>query len=78
MLTECGWARSGPPRVKAEPAPRDKPVAHDQLEPLAAEGRQIAGLLGDARSRLEYIARLTGEAAEKVLNRVDEAKIEQE
>lgn len=34
--------------------------------------------LPDARSRLEYIARLTGEAAEKVLNRVDEAKAEQE
>lgn len=34
--------------------------------------------LPDARSRLQYIARLTGEAAEKVLNRVDEAKLEQE
>jgi chemotaxis protein CheZ len=34
--------------------------------------------LPDARSRLEYIARLTGEAAEKVLNRVDEAKVEQD
>lgn len=34
--------------------------------------------LPDARSRLEYIARLTGEAAEKVLNRVDEAKMEQD
>lgn len=34
--------------------------------------------LPDARSRLEYISRLTGEAAEKVLNRVDEAKLEQE
>ncbi len=34
--------------------------------------------LPDARSRLEYIARLTGEAAEKVLNRVDEAKAEQD
>ncbi|HEX5804850.1 MAG TPA: protein phosphatase CheZ [Macromonas sp.] len=33
--------------------------------------------LPDARTRLEYIARLTGEAAEKVLNRVDEAKAEQ-
>jgi chemotaxis protein CheZ len=33
--------------------------------------------LPDARSRLEYIARLTGEAAEKVLNRVDEAKAAQ-
>lgn len=34
--------------------------------------------LPDARSRLQYIARLTGEAAEKVLNRVDEAKVEQD
>lgn len=34
--------------------------------------------LPDARSRLQYIARLTGEAAEKVLNRVDEAKAEQD
>jgi chemotaxis protein CheZ len=33
--------------------------------------------LPDARSRLQYIARLTGEAAEKVLNLVDEAKAEQ-
>ena len=33
--------------------------------------------LPDARTRLQYIARLTGEAAEKVLNRVDEAKSEQ-
>jgi chemotaxis protein CheZ len=33
--------------------------------------------LPDARSRLEYIARLTGEAAEKVLNLVDEAKEDQ-
>ena len=30
--------------------------------------------LPDAQSRLSYIARLTGEAAEKVLNRVDQAK----
>jgi len=33
--------------------------------------------LPDARSRLHYIARLTGEAAEKVLNLVDEAKADQ-
>jgi len=30
--------------------------------------------LPDAKSRLSYIAKLTGEAAEKVLNRVDQAK----
>jgi len=34
------------------------------------------GQLPDAKSRLAYIARLTGEAAEKVLNRVDSAKVE--
>jgi chemotaxis protein CheZ len=33
-----------------------------------------AGEIPDAKSRLSYIARLTGEAAEKVLNRVDLAK----
>lgn len=43
------------------------PVLQDAVEELP-----------DARSRLEYIARLTGDAAEKVLNRVDEAKAEQE
>ena len=32
------------------------------------------GELPDAQSRLSYIARLTGEAAEKVLNRVEQAK----
>lgn len=30
--------------------------------------------LPDAQSRLSYIARLTGEAAEKVLGRVEQAK----
>ena len=40
--------------------------------------RDAAEELPDARDRLQYIARLTGEAAEKVLNRVDEAKAEQE
>ena len=33
--------------------------------------------LPDAQSRLSYIARLTGEAAEKVLNRVEQAKAQQ-
>jgi len=40
--------------------------------------KDAVGELPDARSRLEYIARLTGEAAEKVLNLVDEAKAEQQ
>jgi chemotaxis protein CheZ len=51
---------------------------HDTLQQLgvmpklqtAAEG------LPDARSRLTYIARKTGEAADKVLNSVDQAKAE--
>lgn len=34
--------------------------------------------LPDAQSRLSYIARLTGEAAEKVLSQVEQAKQEQE
>ena len=49
---------------------------HDTLRELGlAEKLQgTASELPDARSRLSYIARLTGEAAEKVLNRVDQAK----
>lgn len=49
---------------------------HDALHELGyAERLQgTAGELPDAKSRLSYIARLTGEAAEKVLNRVDQAK----
>ena len=34
--------------------------------------------LPDARSRLNYVAKKTGEAAEKVLNSVDQAKAEHE
>ena len=41
---------------------------------LAEKLHGTAEELPDARSRLTYIARLTGEAAEKVLNRVDQAK----
>lgn len=40
--------------------------------------RGTMGELPDAKSRLSYIARLTGEAAEKVLNRVEQAKTEQD
>ncbi|WP_019576268.1 protein phosphatase CheZ [Curvibacter lanceolatus] len=40
--------------------------------------RGTMGELPDAKSRLPYIARLTGEAAEKVLNRVELAKSEQD
>lgn len=49
---------------------------HDSLNELgyADKLRGSMGELPDARSRLSYIARLTGEAAEKVLNRVEQAK----
>jgi chemotaxis protein CheZ len=49
---------------------------HDSLNGLGLT-EQIKGSVGelpDAKTRLAYIARLTGEAAEKVLNRVDHAK----
>ena len=49
---------------------------HDSLNELgyAEKLRGSMGELPDAQSRLSYIARLTGEAAEKVLNRVEQAK----
>jgi chemotaxis protein CheZ len=49
---------------------------HDTLRELglADKLQGTAAELPDAKSRLTYIARLTGEAAEKVLNRVDQAK----
>lgn len=49
---------------------------HDALNGLGLTDK-VKGLTGeipDAKDRLSYIARLTGEAAEKVLNRVDQAK----
>ena len=49
---------------------------HDSLQGLGLteKVKDWAGELPDAKSRLSYIARLTGEAAEKVLNQVDQAK----
>lgn len=49
---------------------------HDALNELgyADRLRSSMGELPDAQSRLSYIARLTGEAAEKVLGRVEQAK----
>lgn len=49
---------------------------HDSLSGLGLTEKLqgTASELPDAKSRLTYIARLTGEAAEKVLNRVDQAK----
>jgi len=50
---------------------------HDALNGLGLTDKvkTWAGEIPDARSRLSYIARLTGEAAEKVLNNVDQAKV---
>lgn len=53
---------------------------HDALQKLGYD-KQIENSLGalpDARSRLTYIAKLTGEAAEKVLNTVDAAQAQQD
>ena len=49
---------------------------HDSLNELgfAEMLRNSMGELPDAQSRLSYIARLTGDAAEKVLSRVEQAK----
>ncbi|WP_295956222.1 protein phosphatase CheZ [Rhodoferax sp.] len=51
---------------------------HDSLNELGYTDKlkDSAEELPDAQSRLTYIARLTGEAAEKVLSRVDLAKIQ--
>ena len=55
-------------------------LLHDTLEQLGVMPHlQIAAdNLPDARSRLNYVAKKTGEAAEKVLNSVDQAKAEHE
>ncbi len=52
---------------------------HDTLSQLGVMPKlqQAAEGLPDARSRLSYIAKKTGEAADKVLNLVDQAKLEQ-
>jgi len=51
---------------------------HDTLQQLGVMPKlqQAADGLPDARSRLSYIAKKTGEAADKVLNSVDRAKLE--
>jgi chemotaxis protein CheZ len=51
---------------------------HDTLQQLGVMPKlqHAADNLPDARSRLTYIARKTGEAADKVLNSVDRAKAE--
>lgn len=51
---------------------------HDTLQQLGVMPKlqQAADGLPDARSRLSYIAKKTGEAADKVLNSVDQAKLD--
>ena len=53
---------------------------HDSLNGLGltSKVKNWAGELPDAKSRLSYIAKLTGEAAEKVLNQVDQARAQQD
>ncbi len=54
-------------------------LLHDTLNQLGVipKLQSAAGGLPDARSRLSYIAKKTGEAADKVLNLVEMAKAEQ-
>ena len=53
-------------------------LLHDTLEQLGVmpQLQHAADGLPDARSRLNYVVKKTGEAAEKVLNSVDQAKLE--
>lgn len=54
-------------------------LLHESLRELGHDKRIEAslGAVPDAKARLSFIARVTGEAAEKVLNTVDEAQAEQ-
>ena len=80
-----------PPLAAGAPAPAPAPEVfrqlglitrqlHDTLNQLGILPmlQQSAEGLSDARSRLGYIVKKTGEAAEKVLNSVDKAKAEHE
>jgi chemotaxis protein CheZ len=80
-LVACTYA---PPAHAALPATEDvhqrignlTRVLHDALRELGYD-KELAATrqdLPDARDRLAYIARVTGEAAEKVLNAVDHAR----
>jgi chemotaxis protein CheZ len=53
---------------------------HDALQQLGYDKKIEAslGTLPDAKARLSFIARLTGDAAEKVLNTVDAAQAQQD
>ncbi len=77
------------PALAQQSAPRASPEVfhqlglitrqlHDTLQQLGVMPNLQAAADGlpDARSRLTYIAKKTGEAADKVLNSVDQAKLE--
>ncbi len=77
------------PALAQQSAPRASPEVfhqlglitrqlHDTLQQLGVMHNLQAAADGlpDARSRLTYIAKKTGEAADKVLNSVDQAKLE--
>ena len=53
---------------------------HEALRGLGYDRQleEVVSTLPEARSRLSYIARLTGDAAEKVLNAVDQARADQD
>lgn len=75
-------AASTPPAPAGEAADVHQRIGHltrqlhDALNGLGLteKVKTWAGEIPDAKSRLSYIAKLTGEAAEKVLNNVDQAK----
>ena len=79
-VADQGLATGAPP--PAEPTdvhPRIGQLTRQLHTPLTERGyaNQLRGTMGelpDAQSRLSYIARLTGEGAEKVLGRVEQAK----
>ena len=79
-LDDPGAASGRPsprPRCSSSSAPITR-LLHDTLQQLGVMPKlQVAADgLPDARSRLNYIANKTGEAADKVLNSVDQAKAE--
>jgi chemotaxis protein CheZ len=80
MAEESASGQAATPAVSAAEVHQQLGVLtrqlHDSLNGLGLteKVRDWAGELPDAKSRLSYIARLTGQAAEKVLNQVDQAK----
>lgn len=88
-VTAAAAADAAQPGAAPAPAPAEEMyqrigqltrTLHDALCELGYD-KELQGTrdqLPDARDRLTYIARLTGEAAEKVLNAVDRARLVQE